>query len=57
MKLCTNSLSDLTDLRREITKFHGAFSELGDIVDLNLDYFPDIMVVTFTKHADVIKIL
>jgi hypothetical protein len=33
------------------------FSSFGDIVDLNLDYFPDFIAVTFTKHADALKLL
>ena len=33
------------------------FSEFGDIVDLNLEYFPEMIIVTYTKHSDVLKII
>jgi len=33
------------------------FSTLGDLVDLNLDYYPDKIITTFTKHSDVLRIL
>jgi hypothetical protein len=33
------------------------FSTFGDIVDLNLDYFPDFIVLTFAKHDAALKLL
>lgn len=30
---------------------------MGDVVDMNLDYFPDMIIVTFSKHQDVLKAL
>lgn len=36
---------------------HTFFSKHGDIVDMNLDYYPEMVIVTYTKHADVLKIV
>ena len=36
---------------------HLFFSEFGDIVDLNLEYFPEMIIITYTKHTDVLKAL
>lgn len=33
------------------------FSKFGDVVDLNLDYYPDKIILTFAKHSDVLKVL
>lgn len=38
----------MTDLRREITQLFNYFQDsVGEVVDLNLDYLPDFMIVTF----------
>eukprot|EP00347_Sterkiella_histriomuscorum_P017341 403349755 len=57
LKLVDKSIQDLTDLRREIFNLFGFLSNFGDIVDLNLDYFPEQIIVTFTKHEVVRKLL
>ena len=49
------SLNDVMMLRQEINSLYAYFSSLGEIVDLNLDYYPEIIVVTFTKHSDVLQ--
>ena len=54
---CMKAFEDITSIRREITSLYTFFSENGEIVDLNLDYFPDTICVTFTKHSDVVKLL
>lgn len=51
------SLEDNTDMRREITHMFKYFSEFGDIVDLNLDYFPENVIITFAKHESVVRLL
>lgn len=48
-----SSLKDIMILRQEINSLFAFFSNLGEIVDLNLDYYPELIAVTFTKHADV----
>jgi len=44
-------------MRHEVKQLKNFFAAQGDIVDMNLDYFPDKIVVTYTKHSDVLKIL
>jgi len=51
------SIDDITLLRRETNLPFTFFSEFGDVVDLNLDYFPELIAVTFSKHQDVVKTL
>ena len=49
---------DITDLRREVNGLYNFFSErVGDVVDMNLDYFPEQIVVTFVRHQDVQRAL
>lgn len=49
---------DITPLRRETTSLYHYFQqEIGQLVDLNLDYFPEHIVVTFVNHTDVMKTL
>lgn len=59
VEFCRRAVSeDITDLRRETTSLFNFFTErVGDIVDLNLDYFPEMIVVTFVQHQDVLKAL
>ncbi|TNV85131.1 hypothetical protein FGO68_gene6960 [Halteria grandinella] len=45
-------------LRRETTALYKYFQEeVGPVVDMNLDSFPDYIVVTFVNHKDVVKTL
>jgi len=59
ISFCKKTVSqDKTDLRRETTALFNFFTDkVGDIVDLNLDYFPDMIIVTFTSHHAVVKAL
>ena len=39
------------DLRRETTDLYKFFTEqIGEMVDFNLDYFPEMIVVTFLQN-------
>lgn len=41
---------------KETAALHRHFSErYGDIVDMNLDYFPEMIIVTFALHRDVLR--
>ena len=46
-------------IKREITKLYAYFAESvsEDIVDLNLEYYPDYIIVTFLSYQDVQKAL
>lgn len=44
-------------MKKEISALYRFFSQYGSIVDLNLDYYKTFIVVTFSKHSDVLKIL
>lgn len=48
---------DLDNMRKEIKELHKFFSNMGDVIDLNLDYCKEFIVVTFRKHSDVRKII
>ncbi len=48
----------MTSLRRETLGLFNFFqSKVGDIVDLNLDNFPEYIVATFVSHQDVLSAL
>ena len=50
-EFCKKSIQDVMDLRRETTALYKYFTEqIGEIVDLNLDYFPEMIVVTFLQN-------
>jgi|LauGreDrversion4_2_1035121.scaffolds.fasta_scaffold176742_1 hypothetical protein len=41
---------------KETEALYRFFSDkYGDIVDLNLDYFPEMIIVTFASHRDVLR--
>jgi hypothetical protein len=44
-------------LKQEINSMGNFFSEFGHIIDMNLDYFPEMIVVTYSRHSDVRKII
>lgn len=51
------ALDDSTDMRREVNYLFEYLSGFGDIVDINFDYFPEQIIVTFSKHSDVLQLL
>jgi hypothetical protein len=52
-EFCLQALKDATDLRREILHMHRYLTEnYGYIVDLNFDYMPDFITVTFQQALD-----
>lgn len=54
LDLCQKSLNDHTDIRRETIELHKFFTEkVGELVDLNLDFFPYFIIGTFLSHSDV----
>lgn len=57
ISFCQRALDDNTDLRREINNIFKHFSEYGDIIDLNLDFFPDKIIITFAKHQNILTLL
>ncbi|CDW77443.1 UNKNOWN [Stylonychia lemnae] len=57
LKMIQHSFNDLTDLRREIHQLFSYFSTLGDVVDMNLDYFPEMLIITYAKHPDAVKLI
>jgi len=41
---------------KETAALHQHFSQVyGEVVDMNLDYFPDMVIVTFARHRDVLR--
>ena len=57
LSIIRNSIRNPIELEKEIEQMYNFFSKYGDIVDFNLEYFPEMIIVTFTKHADILKIL
>ena len=42
-------------MKKEITSLYKYLgSKVGEIVDMNLDYFPDMIIATFVNHQDVL---
>lgn len=48
---------DLDNMRKEIKDLYKFFSKLGDVIDMNLDFCKELIVVTFRKHTDVKQII
>ena len=42
---------------KEIEYLHSFFSDFGNIVDLNLEYMPACIIVTYTRHESVLDLL
>jgi len=42
---------------KEINRLYGFFNNYGKIVDLNLEFMPACIVVTYTRHESVLDIL
>lgn len=58
LELCQRAVGgDNIDIRRETNELFKFFEKIGEIVDMNLDYFPDMIVVTFVRHQDVVNAL
>jgi hypothetical protein len=55
--LCAEAIVGRFDFNSEVDNIFKHFSQYGDIVDLNLDYFPDFIAVTYAKHESVLKLL
>jgi hypothetical protein len=55
-EMCERAIEtdDETELREETNQLCSFLTDtVGEIVDLNLDFFPEKIVVTFVKHEDV----
>lgn len=45
-------------MRKEVSGLFNFFQEnVGEVVDMNLDYFPDMIIVSFVNHKDVVTAL
>lgn len=41
----------------EVKSMYSFFSKYGNIVDLNLEFMPACIVITFTRHESILEIL
>jgi hypothetical protein len=57
LKLCQRAIEDNIDMRKEVCGLYSFFSKYGEIVDMNLDYFPDMIVITYGQHKDVLNLV
>jgi len=44
-------------LNKEVNALFAFFSQLGPVIDMNLDFYPEFIVTTFQRHRDVQKII
>jgi hypothetical protein len=51
------SNANIKEMNQELLSLFEFFSKMGEVVDMNLEELPKFIVVTFTKHLDVLRIL
>ena len=57
-EFCARSSHDSTDLKKEISHLHKYLTDnVGEVVDLNLDFLPDFIVATFSQASEAQKVL
>lgn len=57
VQLAEEALNDDTVMRKEVNYMFEFLSEFGDIVDMNFDYFPERIIVTYSKHEHIRALL
>lgn len=48
---------NIDEMKNELKILYQFYSKYGEVIDLNLDNYPNFIAVTFRKHSDVLKIL